>query len=145
VRVDAAERDGRLRATGKKLVADLAAVGEDLRIGPATIELVLPQVVLDPRATLPLVETMARLARLLVGTPAVASPYRCCAGGRTSASRMESRERRRGYRGDRDPRLRSTRRALVGELAAAGEELRIGPRRSRSCARIADPCYRRGR
>jgi hypothetical protein len=76
VRVDAAERDGRLRATGKKLVADLAAVGEDLRIGPATIELVLPQVVLDPRATLPLVETMARLARLLVGTPAVASPYR---------------------------------------------------------------------
>jgi len=77
VRLDrAGAGEGRLRATGQKLVAELAAAGDELRVGPATIELVLPQVVLDPRAVLPLVGTMARLGRLLVGTPQVASPYR---------------------------------------------------------------------
>ena len=75
-RGDGIDSDPRLRATGRALVAQLAAAGDELRIGPSTIELTLPSVALDPRVVLPLVETMSRLSRLLLGTAQVASPYR---------------------------------------------------------------------
>jgi hypothetical protein len=71
------DRDGAgRRPTERELIGALQAAGDEVRIGPSTIELLLPAVALDPRAVLPIVAVMARLSRLLIGTPRAAAPYR---------------------------------------------------------------------